>query len=129
MSYSLNKVALGGYLTRDVEIKRVGRNETPVALFGLALNRRVKRGQEWVDEPVFVDVQLWGARGEAFARHHEKGSPCLLPDCELVWEKWTDREGQERTKLFVQARGFSFLPKPKTGQDGRRSLDDENVPF
>lgn len=129
----MNEVSLGGYLTRDVQVKKVGRNETPVALFGLAVNRRVKRGQEWTDEPVFIDVQIWGARGEAFAKYHSKGSPCLLPDCELVWEKWTDKQtGDERTKLFVQANGFAFLPRSKdaapSGGGGSFVADDE-VPF
>lgn len=132
MSYAINQCSFGGYLTRDVQVKHVGANSTAVALFGIAVNRRVKRGNEWVEEATFLDVQIWGKSGEAFARYHQKGSPCLLPDCEMVWEKWQDKQtGEDRTKLYVKANGFSFLPRPKDGEPARSgsSIADDDVPF
>lgn len=128
---NINTLTLAGRLTRDVTVKEVGRNNTPVALIGVAVNRRVKRKDEWVDEPVYVDVQLWGKRGEAFARYHSKGDPCCFPEAELVFEQW-EKDGEKRSKLFVQAKSFEFVPKADkkpAGQVGTTRLEDEDVPF
>jgi len=103
---NINTVVLAGRLTRDVDMRHT-QTGTSIANIGLALNRRVKRGDDWVDEPVFVDVKLWGKRAEAFAQYHSKGSQACFPKCELVLEQW-EKEGEKRSKLVVHAECWEF---------------------
>ena len=60
---SYNRVVLVGNLTRDVDL-RYTPSQTAVTDIGLAVNDRVKRNNEWVDETTFVDVTLWGRQAE-----------------------------------------------------------------
>ena len=59
---NLNKVMLIGRLTRDVEVRAFS-NGGKVAKFGYAVNNRVKRENNWVDDPVFLNVEAFN-RGE-----------------------------------------------------------------
>jgi len=54
-----NKVMILGNLTRDVEVKCLT-SGTSVGEFGIAVNRRIKKNEEWIDETTFVDVTVWG---------------------------------------------------------------------
>ena len=56
---SYNRVILVGNLTRDPELRYIP-SGTAVSEIGLAVNDRVKRNNEWVEETTFVDVTLWG---------------------------------------------------------------------
>ncbi|MCH2106940.1 MAG: single-stranded DNA-binding protein, partial [Planctomycetes bacterium] len=71
---SFNKVILMGNLTRDPEIRRT-QSDMAICNISLAVNRRYKDGQsgEWKDEATFVDVTIFGKRGESFAQYHSKG--------------------------------------------------------
>ena len=104
---NINTVVLAGHLTRDVEL-RYANSGTAIANVGLAINRRRKKGDEWVDEPVFVDVKLFGKRAEAFAKFHQKGSAACFPQSELVFEQW-EKDGEKRSKLVVHASTWEFV--------------------
>ena len=95
---SLNRVILMGNLTRDVEL-RYTQGGTAVTDLGLAVNDRVKRGGEWVDEATFVDVTLWGRTAEIAGEYLSKGSPVLI-EGRLKLDSW-EQDGQKRSKLHV----------------------------
>lgn len=46
---SFNRVIVMGNVTRDIELRHVGQNQTAVCDIGLAVNDRVKRGDQWVE--------------------------------------------------------------------------------
>ena len=101
---SFNKVILMGNLTRDPELKYTQSNMA-ICKIGVAVNRRFKDGQtgEWREEPTFVDVTIFGKRGEAFEKYHRKGQSCFL-EGELRLDSWEDKNtGQKRSKLYVVA--------------------------
>ena len=108
---NINNVVLAGRLTRDVDI-HFSKSGTAIASIGLAISRRTKRGDEWVEEPIYVDVKMFGKRGEAFAKFHSKGSKACFPDCELVYEAW-EKDGVKRSKLVVYAQSFEFVDDKK----------------
>ena len=74
---SFNRVILVGNLTRDVEL-RYTQSGTAVTEIGLAVNDRVKRNDEWVDETTFVDITLWGRTAEVASEYLAKGSSVLI---------------------------------------------------
>jgi single-strand DNA-binding protein len=99
-----NKVILMGNLTRDPEL-RYTNSQMAVCQIGLAVNRRYKDSTsgEWKEAPTFVDVTIFGARGEAFSRYHSKGKPAFV-EGSLRMDTWDDKNtGQKRSKLYVVA--------------------------
>lgn len=106
---SFNSVVLMGNLTREPET-RYASSGTAIVKFGLAVNERYKaQDGNWIERPTFVDVTMFGKRGEAFARFHTKGKPAFVFG-KLRLDQWDDKQtGAKRTKLYVVADGFEFV--------------------
>ncbi len=104
---SFNKVVLMGNLTRDVELRETS-SGTAVTDLGLAVNDRVKRNDEWVDEATFVDVTLFGRSAEVAGEYLSKGSPILI-EGRLKLDSWESKEGEKRNKLRVQGEKMQML--------------------
>lgn len=104
---SFNRVILLGNLTRDVELKFTS-NQTAVTDIGLAVNDRRKTATgEWIDEPTFLDVTLWGRTAEIASQYLSKGSPVLI-EGRLKLDTW-ESEGQKRSKLRVVGERMQLL--------------------
>jgi single-strand DNA-binding protein len=115
---SFNKIILMGNLTRDCETRFAG-NGTAIVKFGLAVNRRFQDADgNWKEQPTFVDVTIFGKRGEAFARFHTKGKQALI-EGQLRMDTWDDKQtGQKRSKLYVVADSWEFAgPGPGGGRE------------
>jgi len=97
---SFNRVILLGNLTRDPELRYL-QSGTAVADIGLAVNDRRKNANgEWVEEPIFVDVTLWGRTAEVASEYLSKGSPVFI-EGRLKFDAWEGQDGQKRSKLRV----------------------------
>jgi single-strand DNA-binding protein len=117
---SLNKVLIIGNLTRDPELRQLPSGQS-ICKIGVAMNRRFKSSQtqEWKEETTFVDVTVWGPRGEALQRFLKKGDPIFV-DGRLVLEEWTDKtSGQKRQRLSVTAEDWQFVSSKGQGGGGR----------
>jgi single-strand DNA-binding protein len=108
---SFNRVILVGNLTRDPELRYIP-SGTAVSEVGLAVNDRVKRGDQWVEETTFVDVTLWGRTAEIANEYLSKGSPVLI-EGRLKLDRW-EKEGQKHSKLRVVGERLQMLG----GRDG-----------
>ena len=95
---SYNHVALMGNLTRDPEVRYIA-GGTAVCDITLAVNDRVKKNGEWVDEATFVDITLWNRTAEVAGEYLKKGSCCLI-EGRLKLDQW-EADGQKRSKLKV----------------------------
>lgn len=101
MGFSVNSVTVGGNATRPAETRAVG--DTSVTKFGIAHNERRKVNGEWVDEPSFFDVEVWGAFGESVGKQIEKGTPVVVSGS-LRARQWTDKDGGKRVSVEITAR-------------------------
>lgn len=97
---SYNRVVLMGNLTRDPELRYIP-SGTAVSEIGLAVNDRVKKNDQWVDETTFVDITLWGRTAEVANEYLSKGSSILI-EGRLKLDTW-EKDGQKRSKLRVVA--------------------------
>lgn len=104
---SFNRVVLVGNLTRDVELRRTPQG-TAVTDLGLAVNERVKRNDEWVDEANFFDITLWGRTAEVASEYLAKGSSVLI-EGRLKYETWTQEDGTKRSKVKVVGERMQML--------------------
>ena len=112
---SYNRVVLVGNLTRDVDL-RYTPSQKAVTDIGLAVNDRVKRNNEWVDETTFVDVTLWGRQAEVANEYLSKGAPVLI-EGRLKLDTW-EQEGQKRSKLRVVGEKMQMLGSRSGGGSG-----------
>jgi single-strand DNA-binding protein len=103
---SFNRVVLVGNLTRDPELRYIP-SGTAVSDIGLAVNDRVKRGDQWVDEATFVDITLWGRTAEIANEYLSKGSPVLI-EGRLKLDRW-EKDGQKHSKLKVVGERLQML--------------------
>lgn len=110
-----NRVILVGNLTRDVEMKCTPTG-TSVTDLGLAVSDRRKTASgEWVDEPLFVDVTLWGRTAEVASEYLTKGSPVLI-EGRLKLDQW-ETDGQKRSKIRVVGERMQMLGT-RSGRSG-----------
>ena len=124
---SYNRVILVGNLTRDVELKYL-QSGTPVTEIGLAVNNRRKtQSGEWVDDPVFVDVTLWGRTAEVASEYLSKGSPVLI-EGRLKYDTW-ETDGQKRSKLRVVGELMQMLGTRGAGGERSRPTPPEEAHF
>jgi single-strand DNA-binding protein len=110
---SFNRVILVGNLTRDPELRYIP-SGTAVSEIGLAVNDRVKRNEQWVDETTFVDITLWGRTAEVANEYLSKGSPVLI-EGRLKLDTW-EKDGQKRSKLRVVGERMQMLGGRDSGQ-------------
>jgi single-strand DNA-binding protein len=114
---SYNKVILMGNLTRKPEV-RFTPGGMAICKIGLAVNRRFKdQSGNWKEEPTFVDVTIFGKRGEAFAKFHDKGKPAFI-EGELRLDQWEDKQsGEKRSKLHVVGNEWQFVGSGGPGRE------------
>ena len=100
-----NNITLIGNLTRDPEIKTF--DKYTVCSFGIAWNTPFKKE----DGTSFFDVEIWGKKGEAFARFHKKGDKAYVSGY-IEQESWKDKEtGKVRYSYRIKAEDFDLRPK------------------
>ncbi|MDA3936141.1 MAG: single-stranded DNA-binding protein [Actinomycetota bacterium] len=148
---SINRVIISGNLTRDPELRST-QSGMAVLKMGMAVNDRRKNQQsgEWEDFPNFVDVAMYGARGEADSRFLSKGSKVAI-EGKLRWSSWETPQGDKRSKLEVIADEIEFMssreggsgsgggaPRSDSGPGAGKTFgggssapasDDEEIPF
>lgn len=105
---SINVVSISGNLTRDADLK-VTQSGTPVLSGSVAVNERVKQGDQWVDKPNFIDWVLFGPRAEKIAGYLTKGTKVAITG-RLSYSSWTDKQtNQKRGKLEVVVTEIEFF--------------------
>ncbi len=102
----VNHVVLIGRLTRDAELKYTS-GGVPVCKFSIAINRRKKSGDEWVEEVHFFDIVVWGRQGEALNQYLVKGKQVAI-EGELRQNRW-EQDGQSRSKVEIVANNLQLL--------------------
>lgn len=117
----MNRVSIIGRLTRDVEEPQ---GQGPLR-FSVAVNRSVKRGEEWADEASFLDVEYWH---RSILQYLTKGKQLGI-DGELKQDRWTDKEtGQPRSKVVIAAQRVQLLGGGKDADHGAGGAQGSTVP-
>ena len=121
----INHVVLVGRLTRDAELKYTAGGQA-VCKFSIAVNRRRKQGDSWIDEPNFFDIVVWGRQGETLNQYLVKGKQVGI-DGELRQDRW-EQDGQNRSRVEVVVNNLQLLGGGATdnsrGNDGSRGGGD-----
>jgi single-strand DNA-binding protein len=115
---NINRVVLTGNLTRDPDLRST-QSGLNVCSLRLAVNNRRKDGAtgQWVEEPNYFDITVFGAQGENCARFLTKGRPVAI-DGRLKWREYTDGQGNQRQAVEIIADAVQFLGGRDEGQGG-----------
>lgn len=112
---NINRVTITGNLTRDPELRALP-SGTAVCELGVAVNHRRKdQSDQWVDEPNYFNVVVFGAQGQNCAQYLSKGRPVAV-DGRLRWSSWEDKNGGgKRSKVEIIANVVQFLGSREDG--------------
>ena len=113
---NINRVVITGNLTADPELRSTP-SGTSVCNLRIACNTRRKDGEEWVDNPNFFNVTVWGAQGENVARYLSKGRPVAI-DGRLEWREWEAQDASKRQAVDIIADSVQFLNNGNGSSDG-----------
>ena len=104
----MNKVMMTGNIYYGPEIKETSAGD--VTEFGIAINSKRKKGEEWVDHADFIDCVCWGKRGESLAGFFDKGQEIQVVGA-LASNEWEDKEGNKRKRINVTVQEWFFSGK------------------
>lgn len=102
----LSVAVIVGRLTRDAELKYTS-GGTAVCAFSVATNSRVKKGDQWIDEPNYWDVDLFGKKAESLNQYLTKGKLVAVQG-DMRQDKW-EKDGQTRMKVRINANDVQLL--------------------
>lgn len=109
----MNKVILMGRLTRDPEVRYTQTNNTLVASFSLAVNKRFTRpGEE--RQADFINIVAWSKLGEFCSKYFKKGQQVSVIG-RIQTRTWDDEQGQKRYATEVVAEEAYFAEGRRDG--------------
>lgn len=139
----MNKVQLLGRLTKDPEIRYTQTNNTAVASFSLAVNRRFgKEGEE--RQADFFDVTAFGKTAEFIQKYMNTKGQQIAVIGRLQNRSWEDDQGQKHYATDVIAEEVYFADSKRQQQNNNTTelentlnnngvdfnqIDDDSLPF
>ena len=133
---SFNKITIVGYLGRDPELRYTPAG-TAVCDFSMATSE--KKGD--ADVTTWFRVTTWSKLADVAHAHLAKGSQVYI-EGRVSLREYTDREGNKRTSLEVNATDLKFIGakgEAKAATAGASAsanapsdegvIDDDSIPF
>ncbi|TRW28050.1 single-stranded DNA-binding protein [Criibacterium bergeronii] len=119
----MNNFTFTGRLSTDVELKYVA-EDTPVALFSIAVNKEFKKDKESAAD--FFRITVWGKRAEACNKYISKGSLVLVSG-RIQNNTYTDSENKKKyTNEFI-AEDVEFLQSKKEKNNKSEITNNEQM--
>lgn len=133
MSQDINVVSLVGRVTRDAELRY-----TPAGMalcnFSIAVNRSVKKGDQWTEEASFFDLTLWAKQAEGLNKYLTKGQQVGVSGS-LEQQRW-EKDGQKHSKVAILVDKIQLLGGQRQGATGGSGPAggapqgaDDDIPF
>lgn len=107
----MNKVCLIGRLTKDPEVRYTQTNNTLVASFNLAVNRRFVRENE-ERQADFIPIVAWSKTGEFCSKYFKKGQQVGITG-RIQTRTWDDEQGNKHYVTEVIAEEADFADSKK----------------
>jgi single-strand DNA-binding protein len=110
---NLNSIILEGNLTKDPVMDKTPKG-TAVCHFTVASNRYYKTEGERQEEVGFFEVEVWSRLAETCSEYLTKGRGVRVVG-RLKQDRWTNPEGEPRSRINIVGEHVEFRPKPKVG--------------
>ena len=122
----MNKVILMGRLTRDPEVRYGGANNSAIARFSLAVDRRFKReGDEQTAD--FINCIAFGKTGEFLEKYAHKGTKFVV-EGRIQTGSYTNKEGQKVYTTDVVCENVEFAESKNTNANANSSAGSNEAP-
>ena len=125
----MNKFIAVGRATRDPEIRYTdGQNQTCIARFSIAVDRRYKKGND--DSADFFDVVAFGKTGEFVEKYVTKGMK-LICIGRMENNNYTNRDGQKVYGMRFVVEEIEFAESKKSDpakQEGPKQPAPQETP-
>ena len=125
----MNITILKGNLTRDPEINTLPSGDS-VVNFSIAVNDYYNDKQTGQQKQItdYFDCKAYGSKADNINKFFNKGRPILIEGA-LKQEKWTDNNGQNRSKVIVRIKDWQFVDSKNndnnTGSTVKKQYDLE----
>lgn len=113
----LNNYSVIGRFTRDLgerDFAYIG-NGTAKADLSIAVNRSVKRNDQWQDEVSYFDVIVWGRTAENLKQYFVKGKQLAIRG-HLKQDRW-EKDGQKHSRVYIVAEDVQLLGGKSDGNN------------
>ena len=121
----MNKLFLMGRLTRDPEIRYgQGTNQSAIARFSLAVDRRFKRAGDTANAD-FFNCTAFGKQAEFAERYLKQGSKILLAG-RVQNDHYTNRDGQKVFSVQVIAEEMEFAESKRGDAETTGTVEDDD---
>lgn len=102
----LNNVTIIGRLTKDIDLSYTN-GGFAIGKLSIAVNRSVKKGDQWTEEASFFDVKLLGKSAENLAKYLLKGKQIAVSG-ELVQDRW-EKDGVKQSRVVILAQKIQLV--------------------
>ena len=120
----MNKTVLMGRLTRDPEVRYTQTNNTLVASFSLAVNRRFAReGEQQAD---FINIVAWSKTGEFVSKYVKKGQQVAVIG-RIQTRTWDDDNGQKHYVTEVVAEEVYFADSKRENAEEPANINQAEL--
>lgn len=107
----INQVTVVGRITHNVTAREGGFSVLPSgtakADMSIAVNRSVRKGDEWQDECSFIEVVVFGKTAENLKDYLVKGQQVAV-NGSLRQDRW-EKDGQKHSRVYVVADSLQLL--------------------
>ena len=123
----INKICVIGRITKDIELKETESN-IKYTRFSIAVNRNYKN-EDGEYEADFFNIIAWRKTAEIINDYFKKGSRIAISG-KLQTNKYTDKDGNERTSVEIVADDIDFIdkkeePKEEVKEEKEDPMSDE----
>ena len=124
----MNKAIMIGRLTRDPDIRYTqGENQTAIARFSLAVDRRWKREGE--PDADFFNCTAFGRQAEFAEKYLKKGTKIAIIG-RVQNDNYTDRNGQKVYSVQIMVEEMEFAEsKSKNAEAGQQDRSSERPSY
>ena len=111
----MNNCHFIGRMVQDPQLNEV--NDTNVIRFTLAINeyRKSKDGEK-SKQVNYLDFEAWDSGATTISRYCQKGDEIAVI-CSARQDKWTDKEGNRRSKIKFRVNKFKLFNRQREEED------------
>ena len=120
----INSVCMVGRLTRDVEVKYTN-GGMAIGNFAIAVNRSVKKNDQWTDEANFFEVTVFGKQVENIQQYLTKGKQVAIEGY-LKQDRW-QKDGQNFSRVGIIADSIQLFGSKESGNSSGNSYGGNKI--
>lgn len=123
----MNKVILMGRLTRDPDVRWTqGQNQTCVARYTLAVDRRIKKTNESQQTADYISMVSFGSQAEFIEKYIKKGTKIVISG-HIQTGSYTNKDGVKVYTTDVITESVEFAESKKAAGENAQSTPDQQT--